>query len=323
MPNHLVPDDAKLLLVGSGQIAHEYVKALRATGVSDISVLSQHANRSKAFAEQYGLVNSFGGGKATLEAIGAGFDGIVLAASIPALLELLETCCISAPNAAVLVEKPLALSRSALALFLQRYPQCAAQIALNRLYFPSLARMREVLGNEPVTSVQFSFTEWIDRIDPSMYDSEVLARWGVANCIHVISTVFDTIGLPSQIAASVGGQGRIKWHPSGSVFTGSGIAGGSVPFSYQSDWTSAGRWSIRFYTERGCYILEPMEEIKFVAKGTIVPIQHMSPYTGPTKCGFEPMLRTWLNASVAGPRVTVAGLVDHLKVVEAIFGYGG
>jgi predicted dehydrogenase len=307
--------------VGSGQIAIEYVRALRAIGVSDIAVLSRDAGRAADFASQHGLRQSFGDGEDTLGRIVGDFDGVILASPIRTLMPLLEICAAVAPKTAVLAEKPVALHSSALASFLERYPNNSTCVALNRLYFPSVARMREVLAQAPATSLQFTFTEWTSRINLSQFTADELARWGVSNSIHVTSTVFSLLGFPTSLDAQVHAHSKVPWHPSGAVFTGAGVAGG-VPFSYHSDWTSAGRWSIRIYNEAGCYLLEPMEEVRFIAVNTVVPTEFVKLYEGATKCGFEPMLRAWMDTDPAAYRVSIAEMHRHIAATEAIFGYG-
>ena len=43
-----------------------------------------------------------------------------------------------------------------------------------------------------------------------------------------------------------------------------------IPFTYHSDWNSAGRWSIEVFTNEGKYVLCPLEKLQFQEKGSIV-----------------------------------------------------
>lgn len=314
----------KVLIVGAGGIAPEYIKALRAIGITDIDILSRTVESAQRLSESYGLGRYFGGGDTTLATIVGNYDAIVLAANIEALLGLMQTCVTLAPGTPVLVEKPVALSSDELASFATKHPQNRISVALNRLYFPSVASLRELLRTEPATSVHFSFTEWVHRIDPAHYGQRELAFWGLSNCIHVTGTVFDLVGLPQSIAPFIGGQDRISWHPSGSVFAGAGVSNTGVPFSYMSDWTSAGRWSIAVSTAAGRYDLAPMEGIAFTPRGSIQSQVTMPAYAGETKCGFVEMLEQWLRPvakSVERQPVSLKEMTGLMRATESIFGY--
>lgn len=312
----------RTLIVGAGGIAPDYVKALRAIGVDDIHVLSRRRESAAALASRFGLGGHFGGGAEQLARVAPDYDAIILAASIDALLPLLRTSASVAPHVPVLVEKPVALSSLDLDAFVSDFPKNRASVALNRLFFPSVALVRERLVSDPATSTNFSFTEWVHRIDPSKYSEGELARWGLSNCIHVIATVFDLVGLPETLAPQVGGQGVIGWHPSGSIYAGSGRSKSGVTFSYLSDWNSAGRWSISIGTAQGRYDLVPMEGVTFTPKGSVQAQSVLPPYGGDTKCGFVEMLAQWLRPTAPGRGpVSVEELTGYVRVTEAMFGY--
>jgi hypothetical protein len=310
--------DLKILLVGAGGIAPEYVKALRAVGVQNIDVLARTKTSAQKLVQDWQLGQAFSGGVDTLATIAKKYDGVALASSIESLLPLMKVLADCGAQK-VMVEKPVALSSQELRAFIAAHPQFEASVALNRVYFPSVSLLREHMKNEEVTSAAFSFTEWVHRIDANAYSARELARWGASNCIHVIATAFDLIGMPKELHSVIGGKSTIAWHPAGAVFSGSGWSSKDIPFSYQSDWRSAGRWWLSVSTTRGRYDLMPMEGVTFTERGTVAPQVLMAPYAGETKCGFEPMLRAWLEPE--GHVVGLKELVFHLEAIEAIFGY--
>ena len=99
----------------------------------------------------------------------------------------------------------------------------------------------------------------MDRIDFEKDEPEVYQRWGISNSLHVISMVFDLIGLPKEITSKQ--SGKTSWHDSGSIFTGNGISENNIPFSYHADWESAGRWGIEIMTKEHAYRLMPLENL--------------------------------------------------------------
>lgn len=310
----------KMLLIGAGGIAQEYVKALRTLGVGQIDVLSRRKVSAEAFRQTWSLGRAFGGGQETLSGIARDYDSAIVASPIETLLPYLRDL-LQLGVTKVLVEKPVALSAPELDRFLTDHPDAPVMVALNRLFFPSVQELRRRLIDEPVRSAEFSFTEWVHRINTEQYRPEVLARWGAANCIHVTSTVFDIIGLPSVLNGQRGGVGDIVWHPAASIFAGSGVSSTGTLFSYGSDWGSAGRWSITVRTSLGSYHLEPMEALAFCAQGTVSREVLVPAWSGETKCGFVEMLEYWLKSDEVDPRFGLQRLRDHLAVVDNIL-YG-
>jgi predicted dehydrogenase len=311
----------KVLIVGTGSIAPYYVQTLKALGVEDISVLGRDAAKAAELASRHDLANGLGGGESTLTKVAKSFDAIILASAIPTLLPLLRICEAVAPQARVLVEKPVALSSGAVEEFLLDFPDTTANVALNRRYFPSVELLGRILQTELPRSAQFSFTEWTHRIDPTAYSADVLSRWGLSNCIHVIDTVIALIGLPSRLDVTIAGDGELAWHPSGTMFFGSGRSHADVQFSYASDFCSAGRWSIRVYTDRGRYDLEPMESLRFTEAEGGVEQTLLAHDAGGLKCGFEPMVSAWLGLGKVRPTLGLRETIPTMQAIEQIFGY--
>jgi predicted dehydrogenase len=310
----------KILLIGSGEIAHEYVKALFAFGIRDIHVLSRRVESAAAFCAKWNVSPIEDGAQEHLAQQARSYDGIVIASPIETLLPYLKSL-LDLGARRVLVEKPVALRASELDPLLQQYPNAPVMVALNRLFFPSVGALRLVLKDDKPRSAEFSFTEWVHRIPLEKFQPAVLARWGAANCIHVISTVFDLIDDPGAIAAERAGQDELSWHPAGSTFAGSGVTASKVLFSYSSDWGSAGRWSITVRTSKGSYHLEPMEALSFCPKGSVTRETLVPAWGGDIKCGFTEMLSCWLNDETPDSRVSLARLRKHLATVGAIL-YG-
>lgn len=311
------PANTRILLIGAGFIAAEYIKALYAMGYHDIHVLSRRQESADKLASEYCLAKAFGGGEQTLVSIASSYNAFIVAAPIESLSIYAELLAkLNVTN--VLLEKPAFLASSHLAEFYQAYPAWDAVVALNRLYYPSVQKMREIIAEEGVTSVDFSFTEWLHRINPADYTPLAMKRWGLSNCIHVVSTVFDLIGLPAQMDVSQHGKDFVEWHPSGSIFTGHGTSERGVPFSYHSDWQSAGRWWINIRTPKGSYELCPMEGINFTANCSVQKQILMEPWNKPIKCGFMPMLEAWLYGK---PLMKLSQLLLHKQAIEKIFGY--
>lgn len=306
-----------LLLIGAGAAAQDYAKALRHLGVAGVDVLSRRHEPAAAMCQTLGLGQAYGGGLETLPTIAARYDGFIIASPIETLLPYLDALA-GLTSRPILVEKPVALSSVVLAAHLLRHPSQQVMVALNRLFYPSVQELIRRLAYDPVRSVDFAFTEWLHRVNLEQYAAPVLARWGIANSIHVTTTVFDLIGLPAALHAEIAGRGDVAWHPAGSAFLGAGRSERGVPFSYAADWLSAGRWSAAFRTAKGSYHLEPFEGLSFCAKGSIAREVVVPVWSGETKCGFDGMLRYWLDAKSVDWRFTLAQMQRQLGAIEAM-----
>jgi hypothetical protein len=166
------------------------------------------------------------------------------------------------------------------------------------------------------------FTEWIHTIDPSIYDNETLTKWIIANSSHVIDTVFHLIGFPKDLNTIVGGVNEIIWHPSGSVFTGSGISEKNIPFSYNTDWSSAGRWSIEIFTNKRRFYLKPMEKLFEQKKGSIniSEISLDADVDENFKPGLYKQTQAFLNSDFSD-LVSIDEQIRALSIYEKIGGY--
>jgi predicted dehydrogenase len=321
MPDHLrSAPDARVLLIGAGEIAPSYLDALAHLGVTSIDILARTQASADRRVASHGLRRGYGGGIETLRRIGADYTHLIIATPVESLLDVLG-CAAAHSRAHLMVEKPAALTSADLANWLARHDARRVTVALNRLFFPSVSTLAARLAVETVTSAEFSFTEWIHRIDTTKYSEAALARWGLSNCIHVVGTVFHLIGHPAQLTARQDGRNVVPWHPAGAVFTGSGYSRRAVPFTFASDWRSAGRWSITVRTTDGSYHLAPMETLQFCRRGQVGLESLVAADPGPLKCGFVPMLRAWLEQDASLEGTTLLGLLETIRASETIFGY--
>jgi predicted dehydrogenase len=313
----------KILIIGAGNIAREYIAALKSLGSCDIDILSRRPEPAQELAAAFKIGRGFGGGIETLSRIVADYDNFIIAVPPELLMEYL--IFLSERDAkCILVEKPVALSSADIEEFLEKYPDSTAKVALNRLYYPSIDLVRRRLAEDGgATSCVFSFCEWLNEMASKItFGPKTMARLGVANSIHIIATVFDVIGMPEHLSRQVTGKDEVDWHPSGAIYMGSGLSANKVPFVYHADWLSAGRWSMTFRSRRGAYILEPIEGVKFCPRGSLKEQVLLSPDQGSIKCGFAEMLSAWIN-NKDDDRMSLSRLHEHLKSIEYIMNYPG
>ena len=199
-----------------------------------------------------------------------------------------------------------------------------ALCAYNRLAYPSFIEARaRTYDDGGITSCTYAFTEMIREDWPELYTAEELARWGVANSLHPIGMAHGLIGLPATWNGHR--SGALSWHPSGSIFVGHGVSDLGVPFSYQADWASKGRWAVEVHTRAAIYRLCPLE--KLYTKGSAlddweeVPV---SPFAGLVKAGIAEQVAAMLSDDVrqAVPLLSLTEAARLTAYGEELFGYG-
>ena len=135
-------------------------------------------------------------------------------------------------------------------------------IAYNRRFYQSVLKMRKLIKKDGgVSSMNFEFTEWCHKLNPSKRNPKVTEKWLIANS-HVIDLAFHLCGKPKNW--NCWQSGNFDWHPASARFCGSGITSKKVLFSYLSDWKSPGSWGLEFLTSKNRYILKPLESLKVV-----------------------------------------------------------
>jgi hypothetical protein len=311
----------QILIVGCGDVARSYIIALRALGQRDVSIFDPDPNRAAEVGATYGLSSTWGGDELRLAEIAGGYDAIVLTVASPALLPLLRVCAETAPSAQILIGRPPVLSSQALSVHLSAVPQNNAVLALRSRYLPSIAQLRSRLSAESLRSVAFSFSKSGHGFDPGAYSADVLAVWGVSNCLEVIDAVCALAGHPTTLYPTIGGAGDLTRYPTGSIFTGSGLTVRGVPFAYHGDFGSAGSSGIQIHTNLGRYDLMPLEHLAFVPRGSITSETLVNQPCGDIPCGLEPLLRNWLEMSQDQPLPRLRQYEPVLVTSEAIFGY--
>lgn len=247
-------------VIGYGQMGRQYVAALISMGVSRIRVCSRSAYRMKELETIPSVsVISEGIEKFSCE---AGVGELAIIATPYGLLKSATQHMFALGFRNFLIEKPISL-RSSEILELSNFfdeNEVTAVCGYNRLAYPSFIELRARAEKEGgFTSCSYSFTEMVRSDWTDRFTSDELARWGIANSLHPISMAHGLIGLP--VSSQSIQYGGLPWHPTGSIFVGSGVSQQGVPFSYHADWNSQSRWFVEVYTTESSYRLCPLEKL--------------------------------------------------------------
>jgi predicted dehydrogenase len=259
----------KTWLIGAGIMAKDYAKVLNHLNI-DYRVIGRGEESARNFTNEIGKYAHSGGLDNFLKAN----NYVATEAIIAVNVEQLKETAIRLINVGVkkiLLEKPGGINLEELVEIKKNADQNLAKvyIAYNRRFYQSIKLAKEViLKDGGISSVHFEFTEWIHTIDQNIYDSSVLNKFLVANSSHVIDTVFHLAGRPKKINCIIKGN-AVNWHPSGSIFCGSGLTVNDIPFTYHSNWGAPGRWAIEVLTSKHRIYFKPMERLAIQEMGSI------------------------------------------------------
>ena len=309
-----------VLIIGSGYIALEYVKALKKLKIKNIEILSKSENSldNKVLSEYKIIFGGFGKKINLIEKK----DLTIIATPINLLVKA-ATLAIKSGQENILIEKPGSLFKTDLIILEKLIKKQKVRIAYNRLFYPNFQKLKilsKIDGG--ITSCKFDFTEWVHTIPFGKYKKDVYRRWGISNSLHVISMAMELIGMPKKITTNQ--HGNLKWHPTGSIFVGNGVSEKNIPFSYHANWEGVGRWGIEVVTKKNIYRLSPLEKLFVLKKGTTewkeIQIKNIFPKI---KMGLAEEIVIMLNDALEKQlkMVTIKRAIEYNKLAEKIFAY--
>jgi len=311
-------------LVGFGNMGRHYFKALRKLGVGRIRVCSRSANPLEGLADLSG-VEAVGGGVERLECDPPP-DELGVVATPMAMLAGATQRLASLGFKRLLVEKPVSLWSSEIVRLFEslKHLGVEAVCGYNRVAYPSFHEVRSrVVADGGATSCTYTFTEMVNKEWTDRFDPETLARWGIANSMHVIAMAHGLIGPPDSWSSYR--SGALPWHPTGVVFTGAGVSGQGIPFACHADWGSTGRWSVEIHTSQAGYRMCPLERVfkKTSQTGEWDEISVTS-FDPQTKAGILEQTAAMLNPGVYRlvPLISLKEAAALTAYGEDLFGYG-
>lgn len=313
-----------VLVVGYGFMGAEYVKALEALGVGEIIVCSRSKERLEPLISHQKIRTISGGYDALASDAGEAPDLAIIATPTQDLAAAAERA-VEWGSKKLLIEKPVALESQKIEELNRRLARAGieAYAAYNRAAYPAFVEARSRMASEGgVTSCAYTFTELIRKIKFEAVPQEEQKLWGIANSLHVMSLAHCLIGLPRQWSSYK--KGALDWHPSGSIFVGSGISQKGVPFSFHADWGSTGRWSVEAHTAASSYRLCPLEELfrKISWNGDWEKVA-LTTFAPEIKTGIAEETAAMLDESIARqiPLPSLQETILLTRFGEDIFGY--
>jgi len=258
----------RIWLVGAGYMAKEYAKVLKVLGREFIVI-----GRGKKTAADFEKALQ-------VPVVAGGIENYLLSSKVPPKHAIVT---VDAPYLYgvtrklldfgvlnLLVEKPGALNVASIRELekLSIKKKARIFIAYNRRFLSSVLRAKEIIkGDGGCLSFVFEFTEWTHLVKDAKKSKEEKAKWFIANSTHVVDLAFYLGGPPKTIECF--SSGGLDWHPSASIFSGSGISDSGALFSYCANWEAPGRWGVEVLTRKHRLILRPLEELQVQNLGSI------------------------------------------------------
>jgi predicted dehydrogenase len=313
-------DKKNIWIVGAGFMAKEHSKALIALNQKPI-VIGNSEEGANEFEQQLGIPVVTGGIYSFLDSKPQRPDIAIIALPIDKMAE--ATLVLAKYGIPILlVEKPFGANPKEIRNISHQIKKTNSQIyiAYNRRYFDSVQKAKEIIHEDGgLSSIHFEFTEWSHSIPLKKFPPDVLTHWFLANSSHVTDTVFYLMGKVKSIHTMH--SGSLEWHPSGSIFCGSGLSDQNVPFTYNSNWESAGRWSIELSTSKRKLILRPMEILQQTLRGKVniekIEIKGQDSNFKPGLFRMHSLLLQQYTENFC----TLNDLVEHLPIYEKIANY--
>ena len=305
MPDYI----GKVLLVGTGPMARDYARVLKALDVP-FDTVGRGTASALAFEQAIGHSAFTGGVDGFLATASPDtYRKAIVATGTESLGEVTRKL-VAWGCRDLLVEKPggknieevIALQQSVAGYDSNIY------IAYNRRFYASVQRLREMAEEDGgVTSFNFEFTEWAHTIEPLQKAEGVKENWLFANSTHVIDLAFYLGGKPADMSSYI--AGNLSWHPV-AIFAGAGVTTGGTLFTYQANWKAPGRWGVEILTARHRFYLRPLEKLQIQKIGTVA-VEDVSIDDEADK-QFKPGLFRQMQAFLQNDSTRLTSLAEHI-----------
>lgn len=250
----------KVLLVGTGNIARDYVKVLRGLNVP-FGVIGRSEEGCGRFSEELG-VPALPGGVERYPNMLDQFSDAILAIDAS---QLSGTACILMNRGIrnLLVEKPGGLTKRDLAEMDQLSKQTGSQvyIAYNRRFYASVMQAEKIARDDGgIQSFHFEFTEWPHSVLAAGLPPETIENWFLCNSTHIIDLAFYMGSLPKEFVSFA--IGHAAWTKEHTCFSGAGVSQSGALFDYCANWDAPGRWNVELLTSRHRLVFRPIEKLQ-------------------------------------------------------------
>ena len=307
-------------LVGAGPMAVAYSRVLDALDTRYL-VVGRSESTARKFEKETGKSVVTGGVEALIQTNPTLPDIAIVAVGVDCLANV-SCALLHAGVHRILTEKPGGMTFGDIETLARTTHETAGSVVIgyNRRFYASTQRAREMIAEDGgVRSFHFEFTEWSHVVGKLDIAPAIKENWFMANSSHVIDMAFHLGGWPEEMCCNR--SGGLAWHPSGSVYSGSGVADTGALFSYHADWEAPGRWSVEMMTRKHRFLLRPLETLQVQKIGS-GEWEHVVIDDGYDK-SFKPGLFREVDAFLQGDLGLFTGIEEqerHSRIYKKIAG---
>jgi len=302
-------------IAGAGDMAIEYAKILNELSI-DFLAIGRSDESAKKFKEQTGRLAITGGVEAYCKQTTEIPEMAIVAVSTDQLFDatkaIIEKGCKK-----ILVEKPGAVTFAQIEELnsIASQNKATIYIAYNRRYYPSVREAIKLIEEDGgLQSFHFEFTEWAFKIEPIKMPEMIKNNWFLANSTHVIDLAFFVGGKPKELSSYTSGD--FSWHKP-TNFAGAGMSDKGALFTYKANWDAPGRWGVEFLTCKRRIILQPLETVKIINRGSVVVEEYtfdVDPIEAKFKVGLYSQVKDFLFN-----QANLFDLVEHNYICQSFF----
>jgi len=314
-----MPDNIRVMVVGSGYMGKEHSKVLISKGYKPL-IIGRGVEKANKLEKELGVPVVTGGIDSVLEKLDLIPENAIVAVNVDVLAPITEKL-INRGVQRILVEKPAGLDRREI----QRISELAAEknaevyVAYNRRFYASTEKALEIIqADGGVSSFHFEFTEWSPLIEKTLHSALTKQSWMLANSTHVIDLAFFLGGFPKEVSSFIGGS--LTWHPRCSCYVGAGVSQSGALFSYCANWDAPGRWAVEILTKEHRLYFKPMEQlaIQNINSIQVSPVEINDAVDKEFKPGLYKQIDAFLEGKNEHRLVTISNQLAHMDYYEKI-----
>lgn len=244
--------EEQVWVIGAGAIGREYIKVLKAQGVTPLLIKNRQAGAAE-LARTLEVEVYFGGVERAVKELPPPKKAIV-ATDIISTKAVTDVLLLHTPSN-ILVEKPVVLDKGALADLIKGDPLSRIIVALNRRYYQASKRAREFISEHEIRSVFVDVSERGNIVQTLPYDKEVIRNWATVNSIHVWDLLRLLLG---DLEIEVTRKSKPGYHPF-TCYSGLLKTKNDIPITFVADWNAPGDWAIDIRGAGSRFKLAPLE----------------------------------------------------------------
>ena len=315
-------NNGKVLLVGTGEMAKEYVKIL-CDLKCDYIIVGNSVESVENFRDATGQDAISGGVFKFINDRKEDMPGKAIVAVNPDALYDVTKSLVKAGVKKILVEKPgvISVQQARDLVMIAKEFEATIYVGYNRRYYNAVREARRIIDEDGgIESFSFEFTEWSDQIKELNYTEELFNKWFLLNSSHVVDLAFWICGKPKEITSYVCGE--LPWHAVGKKFVGAGITIANIPFSYQANWDAPGRWKVEILTQSHRLYLCPMEKLQVQDRNKVVTyeVEYTDEWDNKYKPGLYREILDFINEGNSNTCCLIEEQCNNLEIYSKISG---